>query len=394
MKVPAGCIALALIFLAAAPAPRHRYLVSWAMESKDFPGDGVGRDFLAVFDIGEAENFGRLAAMLPVESHALMAHHTNETMPANHLLFANDFEAGRTYVFDVRDPLRPRAAGSFGDAGPYTHPHSFATLSDGNVLATYQIKGWSGNAAGALVLLDERGRVLRTSDASAPAIDPNIRPYGLLALENLDRVVTTSAPMPPLRTSEPSRVVQVWRLSDLKLLKTVVLPKPSFSKGAAADDSDDAALLSDGKTILVKTGACGLYRLDGVEGTDPVATFVYDFGYRGCSGVPAVVGNYWIETSTSGHSVTSLNVSDPSHPVEAGHLLLDAGATPHWLAAEPGTGLLAITGFGSMLHRIAFASVDPQTGALARSERTIDFDRTLWPDGWRGPAIPHATLFY
>jgi hypothetical protein len=95
----------------------------------------------------------------------------------------------------------------------------------------------------------------------------------------------------------------------------------------------------------------------------------------------------------SGHNITSLDVRDPSHPVEAAHLFLGSDAIPHWMALEPGTGNLVVTGYGSMLNSISFVTVDPQTGTLKLDPRTISFIRK-WPDGWDGPAIPHATLFY
>jgi hypothetical protein len=386
--------ALALILLAASPsAPSGRYLVSWAMETTVYPGSGAGHDFLAIFDISDSPNFGNLVATIPVETRAQMAHHTNYTMPPNHMLFANDFMAGRSYVFDLRDPHKPLVAASFTGAGPYQHAHSFAYLSNGNVLATYQIKGPNDDTPGALVELDAKGRMVRTSDASAPHEDPYIRPYSLQVIENIDRVVTTSADMFGMATSKPSHVVQVWRLSDLKLLKTIVLPKPALNNGVAAQDPDEARVLSDGSTVLVKTGTCGLYRLTGLSGANPAAEFIYDFGYRGCSGVPVVAGKYWIQSSMTGHSIIALDVSDPAHPVEVSHLFLGSTARPHWIALESGTGNLVITGFGSMLNHIYFATVDLQTGALTLDNRTIDFNRH-WPDGWDGPAVPHGTLFY
>jgi hypothetical protein len=362
------------------------------MESRTNAPGGAGHDFLAVFDIGDPANFGSLVAMLPVPTHAQMAHHTNYAMPPNHLLFANDFMAGESYVFDLRDPVKPRIAASFSAAGPYTHPHSFAYLSNGDVLATYQIKGSTGDAPGALVELDGKGQLVRASDAAAPALDRYIRPYSLLVIEHLDRVVTTSTAMSPLITKEPSRSVQIWRLSDLKLLQTVVLPKPAHF-GVVGEYADEAALLSDGKTVLVKTMTCGLYRLDDVGGSNPSAQFIYDFGYRFCAGVPIVEGDYWIQPCWSGHDIVALDVHDPSHPVEASHLMLANDAYPHWLASEPGTNRFLITGFGSLLNRISFATIDPQTGAMTLDKRFIDFNRK-WPDGWDGPAIPHGTLFY
>ena len=383
-------LALAAVLLAAAPAsPHSRYLVSWAMESKVFPGDGLGHDFIAVFDIGNPADFGRLVAMLPVETRAQMAHHTNSVMPPNRLLFANDFMANRSYVFDLNDPLKPKIAASFTDAGPYSHPHSFQYLSNGRVLATFQLKG--ADAPGGLAELDTKGRVIRTSDASAAA-DPYVRPYSVLAIEALDRVVTTTSPMTPLTTREPTHSVQVWRLSDLKLLKTIVLPEPK-PYAVARDYTDDATLLLDGKAVLVKTSRCGLFALSDLAGENPSAQFVYDYGGRGCDGVPFAIGNYYVQPAKTAHCIVALDVRDPSHPVEAGRLYLGPAALPHWLSREPGTNRFVITGFGSLRTSIHFATIDEQTGALALEPYSIDFNRK-WPDGWDGPAIPHGTIFY
>lgn len=386
-------LALALFLLALAPAP-SRYLVSWGMESRTYPPDGTaGHDFLAVFDIAAGPDFGKLVAFLPVPTRAQMAHHVNSSMPPNHLLFANDFMAAQSYVFDVSDPLKPSISAAFTNAGAYNHPHTFAYLSNGNVLATYQVKGARGDAPGGLVELDTKGHMLRSSDASDPTIDPDIRPYSVEIAESLDRAITTSAPMPPLDTKNPTHEVQVWRLSDLKLLSTIDLPMPPTFKGVAAEYPDEALLLADGKTVLVKTARCGLFELTDLSATKPQAHFVYDFGERSCSGVPVLAGNYWIQASMSAHALTTLDVSDPSHPVEVSHLYLGANAIPHWLAIEPGTGNLVVTGYGSLLHRISFANIDLHTGQLTLDPRYIDLDR-MWPDGWDGPAIPHGTVYY
>lgn len=386
--------AFALVLLAAAPPvpTHHRYLVTWAMESKTFPGDMTGHDFLAVFDL-DRTSFGQLVATVPVDTRSQMAHHANYVLPPNRRLFANDFMAGQTYIFDLHDPREPSVAGTFTAAGAYEHPHSFVSLSNGHVLATYQIKGANDDTPGALVELDEKGRVVRTSDAAAPE-DANIRPYSAEVIEKLDRVVTTSADMFMNSTVPASHVVQVWRLSDLKLLKTIVLPKPKIYKGIAAQSADEARVLSDGKTVLVKTGTCGLFRLTGLDGSDPKAEYVYDFGYRNCSGVPVVAGRYWIQSSMSGHAIVSLDVKDPAHPVEVSRILLGGQAQPHWIGIEPETGNLTITGYGSMINRISFARIDLRTGALALDKRTIDLSNRKWPDGWNGPVIPHAALFF
>lgn len=379
---------LGLLLVAASGAP-PRYLIAWAMEAREHPAHGEGRDVLAVFDIGDGSNFGKLVAYVPTKIRGEMAHHTNVVMPANFRLFANDFMADQSQIFDLTAVRHPLLAESFTDAAGYTHPHSFATLSNGNVLATYQIRG-SSDEAGALVELDDRGNVVNATSAAAPNVDVNIRPYSVLAIESLDRVVTTSAPMPPLEIKAPTSVVQIWRLSDLALLETIPLSRPPLS---GATSSDDALLLDDGKTVLVKTASCGLFALTGIDGADPHVTYVYDFGGRLCSGVPVLAGHYWVEAQMSAHALIALDVRDPFHPVEASRLYLGPTSRPHWLAIEPGTGNIVINGYGSLLHRISFASIDLRTGAMTLDSRSIDLNRA-WPDGWNGPLIAHGTVFY
>ncbi|MGB6876597.1 MAG: hypothetical protein WBD87_11230 [Candidatus Acidiferrales bacterium] len=72
-----------------------------------------------------------------------MAHHTNYALPPNNILFANDWMADRTYIFDLRDAPKPRLISQFGDAGSYMYPHSFVYLSNGDTLATFQYTGGS-----------------------------------------------------------------------------------------------------------------------------------------------------------------------------------------------------------------------------------------------------------
>lgn len=389
-------IAFASALLAmSASARASDYLYVWGMEtsdpSKSMPSaETMGRDFIAIFDVrSTSSHFGKLVAMLPVGTKAQMAHHTNYNMPADGRLFASDYMSGDGFVFDLKDPARPKLVAQFADAGPYTHPHSFDRLPNGDTLATYQFKGPPDVAAGALVELDPTGHVVRTSDASDPAVDPFIRPYSVVAVPKLDRVVTTSAPMLP--TDKSSHVIQVWRLSDLKLLKTILLPRPPHYGDVVAKSAMEPRLLQDGKTVLVVTSTCGLYRLDDLGTNDPHAQFVYDFGYRTCA-VPTVIGRYWVQTAMSGHSLVSLDVSDPSHPTEAGHLVLKNDFLPHWVAHEPDGNRIVVTGYGLLATHAIFADIDPNTGALSLNPGEIDFDRR-WPDGWAGPAMPHGSLF-
>ena len=146
-------------------------------------------------------------------------------MPASGMLFANDHDVGRTFIFDVNDPLHPKVASSFNDMAGYMHPHSFVRLPNGNVIATFQHahhgrdNGKLG-ATGGLVEIDDNGKVVRSVSTADPAFpDALLMPYGVAVLPDQDRIVSTNSSMhdPDLLSGV---TYQVWRLSDLKLLKT------------------------------------------------------------------------------------------------------------------------------------------------------------------------------
>jgi hypothetical protein len=388
--------------IAAAAPVSSRYLFVWAMEAKspqastqalmspDLPAwrsnRGLGKDVLAVFDVRPGTSFGKLVAMLPV-GDAAMVHHTSYAEPPDDILYANDWIANRTYVFDLRDPRHPRLMRKFGSVGAYSYPHSFIHLPNGDTLATFQYSGGFNRAAGGLVELDPRGRVVRTASAAVPG-HPNIRPYSLAVAGKLDRVVTGSADM---MGAQVSHVTQVWRLSDLKLIGTLSLPpQPDWFYDTAADSSEPR-VLADGRTVVVPTFNCGLFLARNLAGDHPTLQHIYDFGYRTCE-VPVVAGNYLVETMQSGHAIVSLDLHEPQHPREVSRILLPPDEYPHWLALEPGADRLVITGYGALGTRVRFATVDRNTGKLTLAGSSIELTRA-WPDGWRGSAIPHGAVF-
>lgn len=396
------------LLLAAVSPPQHsRYLFAWAMQARhphasDAGLDtghfdayrqslGLGKDFLAVFDVAPgARPFGKLVAMLAV-GDATMAHHTNYALPPNDVLYANDWLGNHTYVFNLSDPLHPRLLRSFEGVGSFGWPHSFAYLSNGNTLATFQYSGGFNRAPGGLVEFDPQGRVLKTSPAADPRMDPNIRPYSIAVVEKLNRVVTTSADMLGAQTSH---VAQIWRLSDLKLLRTVALPKPQGTEQMSAPDAVDSSeprILADGHTVVVPTFNCGLFLVRNLAGDQPALEHIYDFGYRVCE-IPVVVGPYLVEAMESGHAIVSLDMRDPEHPREVSRILLKPDEYPHWLAVEPGGNRIVITGYGALDTYALFATIDRQTGKLKLEPHSINFTRD-WPDGWKGSAMPHGAVF-
>jgi hypothetical protein len=81
-------------------APGH-YLFAWT-------GDAAhkGNDFLAVIDADLAsKSYGQLMTTLATDLKSVRVHHTEYVMPASGMLFAIDHDAGRTFIFDLRDPF-------------------------------------------------------------------------------------------------------------------------------------------------------------------------------------------------------------------------------------------------------------------------------------------------
>lgn len=403
-RLPLACllaalaVALPLLLAATRPPQPSHFLFVWAMESRYphaamemKPGvrspQGLGRDFLAEFNVAPgAKSFGKLVAMLPV-GQASMAHHTSYALPPDGHLFANDWLGNQTYVFDLHNPLRPRLLRQFGSVGNFSYPHSFIPLPDGNTLATFQYSGGFNHATGGLVEFAPDGHVVRTASAAVAGF-PNIRPYSLAVVPALDRVVSSSADM---MGAQPSRVAQVWRLSDLKLLKTMVLPGSDPRTLPNAADSSEPRVLADGRTVVVPGFYCGLYRVDGLAGNNPTLRAIYDPGYRFCE-VPVVEGQYLVWNTQSGHAILSIDMHDPAHPHEVSRILLPPGDDPHWIAAEPGGDRLVITGYGAMETEVLFAAINRRTGQLRLLPYKLNFTRR-WPDGWTGSAIPHGAVF-
>ena len=185
-----------------------------------------GNDFLAVIDADPASSaYGRLITTVGTDQQTTDAHHTEYVMPPSGMLFANDHYSGRTFIFDVRDPIHPKIAASFNDMAGYMHPHSYLRLPNGHVLATFQhahhaMGGSELGVTGGLVELDDSGQVVRSASSADPAFpDALLTPYSLVVLPELDRVVSTNSSM---HDDDIFKGVtfQVWRLSDLKLLET------------------------------------------------------------------------------------------------------------------------------------------------------------------------------
>lgn len=363
--------------------------------------DTAQPDFLAVFDVRPApDRYGRLVTTVPVPGRKNRPHHTEHEMPADARLFANGFGSGQSFIFDTSDPEHPRLDGQFGGVAGMMHPHSFLRLPNGNVLATFQMQHDSlGDAPGGLAELTNRGGVVRHVSANRAGVDRRIRPYSAVIIPKLDRIVTTTTDM--AGDAEISSV-QLWRLSDLQLLRTFDLPQGP--RGDEASLTAEPRLLADGKTVLVSTFDCGLYLLSGLDGPSPAGQLVSSFPRKKdtyCA-IPVIVGHYYLVTVPAWHAVVSLDISNPAKPREVSRVELGEQDVPHWIALEPNHRRVVITGYGALTHRVMLANVDEVTGRLTidegfrdegATEPGVRMDSKTWPHGGSSPSIPHGAVF-
>ena len=386
----------------AVPAVRagddSEYLYLWTSSA-----DSSAPDFLAVIAVRpDTGRYGSLITTLPIPGGRNGPHHTEHELAEDRQLFANGFGSGRSFIFDLRDGARPRLAGEFAGQAGLSHPHSFLRLPNGNVLATFQMSHQpSGMAPGGLVELTPAGQMVRSSSAVAPGVPPGLRPYSGAIVPAIDRIVTSTTDMDadsPYRANQ----VQIWRLSDLALLHTITLP--AGARGNEGDLTAEPRVLADGRTVMVSTFNCGLYLLEGLEGEAPsgrlVASFPFSKGAE-CA-IPVVAGHFWITTVPAIPGVVSLNISDPASPREASRLTLDPGDVPHWIALEPNTRRLVLTGYGNLESRVLLVTFDSATGALALDTRFGEsggakpgFRLTgrTWPHGGSSAGLPHGAVF-
>ncbi|WP_411281668.1 hypothetical protein [Gemmatimonas sp.] len=383
--------------VAARPLAPSEYLYLWTASA-----DSSGPDFLAVYDIrdnSKATRYGALVTTVPVPGRANGPHHTEHDMPVDGRLFANGFRSGQTFVFDLSNPRAPRVAAQFGDIAGMMHPHSFWRLPNGNLLSTFQMQHDSvGAAPGGLVELTPRATLVRSSSANRAPSSRRDRPYSAAILDGIDRVIVTTTDMDK---ADSTRNVQLWRLSDLSLQHTIVLPDGPHFEGYR---SAEPRVLSDGKTVLVSTFNCGLFLLDGLATATPGARMVASFPRKpgtNCA-VPVVAGNYYLITVPAWSAVVSLDVSDPSHPREVSRVTLGPDDVPHWIGIEPNHGRVVITGYQAMKTRVLLASFNAKTGALALDERFrvagsaeagMRMENLVWPHGGKGAGIPHGAVF-
>jgi hypothetical protein len=377
------------------------YLFAWTGDVEH-----KGNDFLAVIDADPASpSYGHLMTTIVTDQQTMRVHHTEYTMPASGMLFANDHDAGRTFIFDLHDPLHPKLVTSFTDMAGYMHPHSYLRLPNGHVLATFQHAHQSANAepmgkTGGLVEIDDQGKVIRSASNADPAFPGALlTPYSLVVLPEKDRIVSTNSSM---HTEDIFAGVtyQVWRLSDLKLLKTAYF---DVGENRYAQISPEEPRVAPDGSIFVQTLGCGLERITGVNTDEPMSQLVYTFPGNWC-GVPTIVGHYLVQTAGATNGLIVLDITNPAKPIEVSRLKPTDTYQPHWTAWDAKTQRIVVTSSltpGQPVERLYLMKLDLATGTLTLDDAFRDADGKIgfsfanrqWPHGWNGSGLPHGAVF-
>jgi hypothetical protein len=249
--------------------------------------------------------------------------------------------------------------------------------------------------------MDERGTAIRSSSAADKAIsDKWIYPYSVLPMPAFDRAVSTTTDMDERNTKATSPWVQIWRLSDLTLLRSVALPPGP--RGDEHQLSGEPRLLPDGRGVYIHTFNCGLYLLRGIDIDAPAATFVNGFPGKNC-GIGILTSHYWLQTVPDTGALVALDIANPEHPREVSSVGLADDEEPHWIAIDStGRRIVLNSSGGGKGNRLFVIDFDPAAGALAVDESFRDpgSDRPgirltgkTWPHGFTGTAVPHGTVF-
>jgi hypothetical protein len=377
-----------------------------------FSGDqaGKGHDFLAVIDADpESTTYGKPLAAVETDQVSVRPHHTEYELPVGGMLFANDHDANRTFIFDLRDPLHPKVATTFRDLAGFAMPHSFLRLPNGHVLASFQqrrsehdmasmhdMAGMNGaELNGGIVEIDDSGKVIRAASNADPAHpDWPLLPYSLMPLPKIDRVVVTNSPMQDNYLLQ-SVTYQLFRLSDLKLLGTYQLD-PGWSLSGHLDP-EEVRIGPDG-SAYIQTLSCGLQRVTGLDSANPKAVLVHQFPGTFC-GVPTIAGHYLVQSVDSIGGFVVLDIADGAKPVEVSRLTITPGYAAHWTAWDPTTDRIVVTS-GKAGDRLYLLRLDPASGKLTIDDGFHDLDgkpgldmARTWPHGWTGTGKPHGAVF-
>jgi hypothetical protein len=395
----------------AQPVEDSPYLLVFAGDE-----DEADSDFLAVLDVKPGSpDFGKAIATTPIGMKASMPHHMEYVLPpAGELLFMNAHHHEMSLLVDVADPHAPRIAKTFDPPSPLRFPHDYSRTPTGTRLVGFlRSEGASPNPRetmvpanhGGIAEYSADGVLLRTASAAIDSAKA-VRPYAFALLPGIDRLVVTSAPMMEVSWAD---VVQIYRYSDFKLLRTIDLPAGRLPDGRVIEGSERAGfgprILPDGSVFLNAYG-CAFYRLSDIGTDAPQLANVYTLEtppaatpgrMRGSCGIPVLFGNYWLMPAGQLHAVVVLDVSNADAPREVFRLATPDTFNPHWLARDPNSNRLVLGAEFGGEKGLYLLRLDAATGRLSFDTGVADgylrLDNQTWPHGSTGAAWGHAALF-
>ena len=197
-------------------------------------------------------------------------------MPADGQLFANGFESGQTFVFDLRDPARPRIVEPVrrrrGLFAPALVPPAAERQRARDVPDAARARGW--HAPGGIVELTPAGAAgAFAARPMRPGMDPELRVYS-----------AGDRPGPRPDRDDHDRHARGFAGLAPRADLAPVGPRAAAHVPAARRPGGDEGLLTaeprllaDGKTVLVSTFSCGLYLMEGLESDAPSARLVASF---------------------------------------------------------------------------------------------------------------------
>lgn len=399
-----------------APGAESAYLLVFAADK-----DEVESDFLAVIDLrSDSPDLGKAIATTPIGMRASMPHHMEYVLPpAGELLFMNAHHHEMTLLVDVSNPRALRLAKMFAPPAPLRFPHDYSRTPQGTRLVGFlRSEGASVDPAetvtpgnhGGIAEYGAEGVLLRMTLAGNAGGKP-VRPYAFALLPDIDRFVVTSAPMMETVSAD---VLQIYRYSDLTLLKSIDLPPGRLADGRQVDGSQRAGfgprVLPDGSVFLNSYG-CTFYRLSEIASENPrLETFfaldtpeapIKPGWIRGSCGIPVVFGHYWINPVGQLHSVVVLDIGNPSRPREVFRLPTPNTFNPHWLARDPHSNRLVLGAELGGEEGFYILRFDVQSGRLSFDPALngegqtgyVSLKNQSWPHGPSGEAWAHAALF-
>ena len=124
-----------------------------------------------------------------------------------------------------------------------------------------------------------------------------------------------------------ANVLQVWRLSDLKLLHTLAMPE--IAGDSAHKYPFEVRAMADGRSVLVNSYYCGFFRLTDVGGNPHVDRVMSMPLPRnmGCS-VPVIAGKFMVMPIAYAHRYATIDISDPRIRERSRHSPLTRRSSP------------------------------------------------------------------